>query len=110
VEIEVAVNRICMLTMVGGVTVNDNVLLSFSCPLLSYFAMSLHTDRVRFLCVRVERERERERETQSASRERRTGEGEVRGKQETFPKQCDHFQYRFLPLLRLTSRVHPDGF
>ena len=83
VEIEVDVNRICMLTMVGGVTVNDNVLLGFSCPLLSYFVMSLHTDRVRFLCVRVERERERERgrETQSASRERRTGEGEVRGKQ-----------------------------
>jgi hypothetical protein len=60
-------------------TVNENVLSSsLSCPLLSYFAMSLHTDRVRvYACVRKGRERER----QSASRERRTGEDEVRGKQ-----------------------------
>ena len=59
------------------VTVNENVLSSsLSCPLLSYFVVSLHTDRVRvYACVRKERER------QSASRERRTGEDEVRGKQ-----------------------------
>ena len=59
------------------VTVNENVLPScLSCPLLSYFVVSLHTDRVRvYACVRKERER------QSASRERRTGEDGVRGKQ-----------------------------
>lgn len=63
--------------VVGGVTVNDSILLGFSCPLLSYFAMSLHTDRVRlYACVWKERER-------GERRERRTGEGEgeVRGKQ-----------------------------
>ena len=55
-----SIEYVCLRWWVG-VTVNDNVLLGFSCPLLSYFVMSLHTDRVRFLCVRVEREREGER-------------------------------------------------
>ena len=45
------------------VTVNENVLsASLSCPLLSYFVVSLHTDRVRaYACVRKERERDRAR-------------------------------------------------
>jgi hypothetical protein len=44
------------------VTVNENALSSsLSCPLLSYFVVSLHTDRVRvYACVRKERETERE--------------------------------------------------
>ena len=73
---------ICVCISMNEVTVNENVLPScFSCPLLSYFVVSLHTDRVRvYACVRKERERER----QSASREQRTGEDGVRGKQEGF--------------------------
>jgi hypothetical protein len=58
------------------VTVNENVLSApLSCPLLSYFAMSLHTDRVRvYACVRKERETERE---PRAANGRRRSEGQA---------------------------------
>jgi len=67
---------------VGEVTVNDNVLsFPLSCPLLSYFVMSLHTDCVRvYACVRKERERERETKTEReprAANGRRRSEGQA---------------------------------
>ena len=62
--------------LVDEVTVNDNVLSSsLSCPPLSYFAMSLHTDRVRvYACVRKERETERD---PRAANGRRRSEGQA---------------------------------
>lgn len=60
VMVVVVVNVKCVCILVDEVTVNDNVLSSrLLCPLLSYFVMSLHNDRVRaYACVRKERERE----------------------------------------------------
>jgi hypothetical protein len=67
--------------LVDEVTVNDNVISSsLSCPPLSYFAMSLHTDRVRvYACVRKERETERD---PRAANGRRRSEGQAERAQE----------------------------
>jgi hypothetical protein len=82
VIVVVVVNAIYICRLVGEVTVNDNVVsFPLSCPLLSYFVMSLHTDCVRvYACVRKERERERETKTEReprAANERRRSEGQA---------------------------------
>lgn len=63
VVVVVDVMYIYIYISMNEVTVNENVLPScLSCPLLSYFVVSLHTDRVRvYACVRKEREKDRAR-------------------------------------------------
>jgi hypothetical protein len=67
------------------VTVNENALSSsLSCPLLSYFVVSLHTDRVRvYACVRKERETERE---PRAANGRRWSEGQANAREKESKK------------------------